>query len=131
MSMSNLSVKARLTMTLSLLALAMFCVGLLGLNALKQANTGMNDMYANQFQSAAAVNKIAALRRDNVRALDVALMNSDAAMLAEYRAIQERNNKIIDELWSQYKTLPADQEESALAEEFHEQGEKYRSWRTR
>ena len=100
MSMSNLSVKARLTMTLSLLALAMFCVGLLGLNALKQSNARMNEMYENQFKSAAAINKIAALRRDNVRALDVALMNADAALLAEYRSIQERNSKIIDDQWA-------------------------------
>jgi methyl-accepting chemotaxis protein len=129
MSMSNLSVKARLTMTLSLLALAMLCVGLLGLNALKQSNGRIDQLYGNQFQSATMVNKIAALRRDNIRALDAALMSGDAAMIAEYRSIQERNTKIIDELWSKYQALSAGAEEVKLADEFHDKGEEYRAAR--
>jgi methyl-accepting chemotaxis protein len=127
--MSNLSVKARLTMTLSLLALAMLCVGLLGLNALKQSNARMDEMYGNQFQSAALVNKIAALRRDNVRALDIAIMSGDEKLLAEYRSTHERNTKIIDELWSKYKALSAGPEESRLADEFEQKGNAYRSVR--
>jgi methyl-accepting chemotaxis protein len=129
MSMSNLSVKARLTMTLSLLALAMLCVGLLGLNALKQSNGRIDQLYGNQFQSATMVNKIAALRRDNIRALDAALMSGDATMMAEYRSVQERNTKIIDELWSKYQALPAGAEEVKLADEFHDKGEEYRTAR--
>ncbi len=126
MSMSDLSVKARLTMTMSVLALAMLCVGLLGLNGLKQANGRMDELYSNQFQSAAMVNRIAALRRDNIRALDLALMNGDAQLIADYRGIQERNSKIIDELWAKYKALPSDAEETALADDFHDKGEAYR-----
>lgn len=129
MSMSNLSVKARLTMTLSLLALAMLCVGLLGLNALKQSNGRIDQLYGNQFQSAALVNKIAALRRDSIRALDVALMSGDAQMIAEYRSIQARNSKIIDDLWSKYKALPAGAEETKLADDFHTEGDEYRAAR--
>ncbi|MFC4309015.1 methyl-accepting chemotaxis protein [Steroidobacter flavus] len=129
MSMSDLSVKARLTMTLSLLALAMFCVGLLGLNGLKQSNMRMDELYSNQFQSAALVNKIAALRRDNIRALDLALMNGNAQLIADYRSVQERNSKIIDELWEKYKALPSEQEETSLADDFHQKGEEYRAVR--
>ncbi len=116
-------------MTLSLLALAMFCVGLLGLNGLKQSNARMDELYNNQFQSAALVNKIAALRRDNIRALDLALMNGDAQLIAEYRSIQERNTKIIDELWSKYKALPAGAEEAELADDFNKKGDAYRTVR--
>jgi methyl-accepting chemotaxis protein len=127
--MSDLSVKARLSMTMSVLALAMFCVGLLGLNGLKQSNGRMDELYNNQFQSAAYVNKIAALRRDNIRALDLALMNGDPQLVAEYRSIQERNSKIIDELWSKYKALPSGAEETELADEFAKRGDEYRALR--
>lgn len=126
MSMSNLSVKARLIMTLSLLALAMLCVGLLGLNALKQANTRMDEMYGNQFRSAALVNKIAALRRDNIRALDAAIMMGDAQALAEYHNTQARNSQIIDQMWSKYMSLSQDKEEAALAAELQRKSDEYR-----
>ncbi|MBL8267290.1 methyl-accepting chemotaxis protein, partial [Steroidobacter sp.] len=129
MSMSNLSVKARLTATLSLLALAMLCVGLLGLSALKQSNARMDELYKNQFQSAALVNKIGQLRRDNVRALDLAMMTGAADLLADYRATHERNTKLIDELWAQYKALPAGAEETVLADDFKRQADEYRSVR--
>ncbi|WP_129775511.1 methyl-accepting chemotaxis protein [Peristeroidobacter soli] len=129
MSMSDLSVKARLTMTLSLLALAMFCVGLLGLNGLKQSNARLNELYGNQFQSAALVNKIAALRRDSVRALDIALMNGDTQLIGEYHSIQQRDSKLIDELWAKYTALPAGKEEKGLADDFHQKGEVYRAVR--
>ncbi|HEY0682908.1 MAG TPA: methyl-accepting chemotaxis protein [Steroidobacter sp.] len=131
MSLSNLSVKARLAWTLSLLALAMLCVGLLGLNALKQSNGRMNEMYSNQFQSAALVSKIAALRRDNIRALDLALMTGDPELLANYRSVQVRNTKIIDESWLRYSALPADKEELELAREFEARGDEYRAVRDR
>ncbi|WP_116810436.1 methyl-accepting chemotaxis protein [Steroidobacter cummioxidans] len=126
MSMSNLSVKARLTMTLSLLALAMLCVGLLGMNALKQSNARMDEMYDNQFQSAALVNQIAALRRDNVRAMDVAIMMGDAQALAEYHDTQSRNSQKIDQIWSKYMSLPQDKEEAALAAEMQRKTDEYR-----
>ncbi|HWK50240.1 MAG TPA: methyl-accepting chemotaxis protein [Steroidobacter sp.] len=129
MSMSNLSVKARLIMTLSLLALAMLCVGLLGLNALKQANARMDEMYGNQFQSAALVNKIAALRRDNIRALDAAIMMGDAQALAEYHNTQARNSQLIDQMWSKYTSLPQDKEEAALAAELQRKSDEYRAAR--
>nr|WP_298719282.1 methyl-accepting chemotaxis protein [uncultured Steroidobacter sp.] len=129
MSMSNLSVKARLTMTLSLLALAMLCVGLLGLNALKQSNARMDEMYGNQFQSAALVNKMAALRRDNIRALDLAIMTQDAQALSEYRITQERNTRIIDEAWAKYLSLPQSQEEAELAADLQQKTDQFRAAR--
>lgn len=125
MSMSNLSVKTRLTLTLSLLALAMFCVGLLGLNALKQANGRMAEMYGNRFQSAVVVDKMAALRRDNVRALDLALMTGDAELLARYRSTREANLQTLNELWARYEALPLGEGEKEVADDFHRRGEEY------
>ena len=73
MGMSTLSVKARLFGTLSLLAVAMIGVGMLGLSQLHAANDRMDEIYNHNFKAAARVDRIAALRRDSIRALDVAL----------------------------------------------------------
>lgn len=125
MSMTNLSVKTRLTLTLSLLALAMLCVGMLGLNALKQANGRMAEMYGNRFQSAVVVDKMAALRRDNIRALDLALMTGDAELLARYRSIREGNLETLNDLWAKYAALPMGDGEMEIADDFHRRGEEY------
>jgi methyl-accepting chemotaxis protein len=131
MGISNLSVKARLFGTLSLLAGAMLVVGIVGLMRLKQADHQMDDIYGNNFKSAVAVSKIAALNRDNVRALDVALMSRDPQLFAEYKAIQERNIKLIGELWAQYKATSAGPEEVALADGFMQRTEEYRALRNK
>jgi methyl-accepting chemotaxis protein I, serine sensor receptor len=131
MSMSNLSVKARLIMTLSLLAIAMFCVGLLGLNSLKQSDARMDDMYGNRFLSAVTVSEMAALRRDNLRALDVALMSGDAQLLAEYRSISAANLKSLADLWTKYEALPQGPGEKQVADDFHRKGEEYGAVRDR
>ena len=131
MGMSNLSVKTRLFATLSLLAIAMLSVGLLGLHALKKSNAQIDSIYSNNLSAAAWINKIAALRRDNVRALDVALMTGDTKLYDEYKVIQQRNNQTIQELWAKYeKTLMAPGEEE-LAEEFFKRGEEYHETRNR
>ena len=131
MGMSNLSVKARLFGTLSLLAAAMLVVGIVGLSRLQQADHQMDDIYGINFKSAVAVSKIAALNRDNIRALDVALMSRDPQLFAEYKTIQERNIKLIDELWSRYKATLTGPEEAALADDFMHLTEEYRALRNK
>ncbi|MET0535838.1 MAG: methyl-accepting chemotaxis protein [Steroidobacter sp.] len=129
MGMSNISVKARLFVTLSLLAVAMVSVGMLGLNRLHDADDQMDNIYNNKFQSATKIDRIAAMRRDSVRALDLAIMNGDKQLLEEYRSIQGRNSKLIDELWAEYKKLPADDKEIALADDFERKGNEYKAAR--
>ena len=131
MSMSNLSVKARLMMTMSLLALAMLGVGLLGLNGLKRSNAQMDEMYTNRFQSAAIVSKMAALRRDNIRALDIALMSGDAELIANYHRVHDTNTKEMERLWAKYEKLPVGPGEPELAEHFEREGLKYAQVRDR
>jgi methyl-accepting chemotaxis protein I, serine sensor receptor len=129
MGMSNLSVKARLFLTLSLLAVAMVGVGLLGLHALKEANAGLDEVYSHDFVSASIVNEVASLSRDNVRALDIALITGDPELLKEFQQIVERNKEIIDEQWAKYKTLSAAPDEVALADDFMKKIGEYRAVR--
>lgn len=130
MSVANLSVKARLTGTLGFLAAAMVFVGVLGINGLRQANARMHDLYTNRFQGAALINKVASLRRDNIRAVDAALMNGDPALLAEFHSVQARNVKLIEEAWSKFKTLPVVAEEVPLIEDFEKKHDTYRTLST-
>ncbi len=83
MGMSNLSVKARLTRNAELAGAGDVVRGPVGPECLEASQRAeWTEMYGNSFQSAVVVNKMAALRRDNVRALDVALMTGDAELLA-------------------------------------------------
>jgi methyl-accepting chemotaxis protein len=129
MSVSTVSVKARLFGTLSLLAVAMLGVGMLGLSKLHGANDHMDAIYNNNFKSSEWVSKIASLRRDNIRALDIALMTGDPQLLQEFKTTQQRNTQLIEELWSKYKATDGDAEERALAEQFERQTEDYRAAR--
>jgi methyl-accepting chemotaxis protein len=127
--MSTVSVKARLFGTLSLLAVAMLAVGMLGLSKLHGANDHMDAIYNNNFKSSEWVSQVASLRRDNIRALDVALMSGDPQLLQEFNTIQQRNAQLIEELWSKYKATDANAEERALAKQFERQTEDYRAAR--
>jgi methyl-accepting chemotaxis protein len=123
--MSNLSVKVRLFMTLGLLALAMLGVGMLGLSRLQRASGHMDEIYNNNFKSAMWVNKIATLRRDTIRVMDLALMTGEPQYLQIYKETQQHDSKLIDELWKQYRATDAGPEERALAEKFEHDGETY------
>jgi methyl-accepting chemotaxis protein I, serine sensor receptor len=129
MSLSTVSVKARLFGTLSLLAVAMLGVGMLGLSKLQGANELMDEIYVNNFKSADRVSKVVALRRDNIRALDVALMTGEAQLVEEFRSIQDRNTLLIDQLWTKYRETKASSEERALADQFERQTAEYRAIR--
>ena len=62
MGMSTLSVKARLFGTLSLLAVAMIGVGMLGLSQLHGANDRMDEIYNHNFKAAARVDRLLAFQ---------------------------------------------------------------------
>ncbi len=127
MGISNLTVKARLFMTLSLLAVAMVGVGLLGLSGLKQANTDLHEVYRHNFVSATTIGRIVDLRNENVRHYDLAIMTSGKEELAAYKAVREQNGPLMDQLWKKYKALHAEAEEVALADDFVKKFEQYRA----
>jgi len=129
MGLSNLSVKARLFLTLSLLAVALLIVGLLGLAALKQSNADLENVYGNNLMSAMWVNQIAAISRDNALTLDEVLMSGDAAALAKFRLQAESNNKIVQDLWAKYDATPAGPGEKEQAQKFKQSREVYREVR--
>jgi methyl-accepting chemotaxis protein I, serine sensor receptor len=129
MSISNLSVKARLFMTLSLLAAAMLAVGLLGLNALKRANAELDSVFINNLMASAWVNDIAALSRDNVLALDEALISGDPASLNTFRSKTQKNITTINEIWAKYQVTVMAPGETELADDFMRKIDKYREVR--
>jgi methyl-accepting chemotaxis protein I, serine sensor receptor len=129
MNISNLSVKARLFMTLTLLAAAMLAVGLLGLGALKRSNAELDSVFINNMMASAWVNDIAAISRDNVLALDEALISGDPATLNAFRAKTQKNLTIINELWAKYQATVMAPGETELADDFMRKIEKYREVR--
>ncbi len=116
--MSNLTVKARLFLTTGLLTAAMLVVGLVGLRALKQADTRLDEVYSNRFVSAVSINHMVNLRNENVRYYDLAIMSADPRQVAEYKEIRDRNNPQADKLWETFKALPSTAAEDELADDF-------------
>lgn len=127
MSMSKLSVKARLFAALSVLAVAMLGVGMLGLYALKQANSDLDQVYSANFVSATTISRIIELRNENVRAYDLAIMTGERQQLDAYRVVREKNNPLMEQLWAKYQSTPAQAEERAMAGQFMKRFEEYRA----
>src|SRR5437868_7004887 len=129
MGLSNLSVKARLFFTIGLLAAALLIVGLLGLRALKQSNSELNQVYGNNLMSSMWINQIASLSRDNVLTLDDALISGDPAALVKFREQSERNNKIILDTWAKYDATEMGPGEKDAADRFKRNRDVYRQVR--
>lgn len=127
MRISNISVKTRLFATLSLLAVAMLGVGVLGLRTLKQANADLDHVYSGNFVSAAYIARIVEIRNENVRAYDLALMTGERQQFEDYKVLRATNNKLMDELWAKYQEHPADAEERAMADDFMKHFDQYRA----
>jgi len=130
MALSNLSVRAKLFATLGLTAAALVIVGLLGLRALKRANIELDQLYTNNMVMVDTMTRIGSTTRDNVLALDEALLAGDAKALAEYQSLVTANVKLGNELWDKYSAVPmATAAEQALAEDFVDKRLKYRTTR--
>jgi len=129
MGLSNLSVKARLFLTLGVLAAALLIVGLLGLSALKRSNADLDNVYGNNLMSAMWINQIAAMSRDNVLTLDEALLSGEAAALARFRQQAESNNTAIQDLWTRYDATPSGPGEKEQAQKLKQSREIYRQVR--
>lgn len=129
MGMSNLSVKARLFMTLGLLAAALLIVGLLGLRALKSSNTDLDNVFNVNLMGVTWVYEIASIARENVLTLDEALMSGDPAALARFRLEAQENRKTIDETWSKFISSSIDPREKELGADFINKLERYREAR--
>lgn len=129
MGMSNLSVKARLFMTLGLLAAALLIVGLLGLRSLRAANTDLENVFNVNLMGVTWVNEIASISRENVLALDEALLSDDPAVLAKFRLEAQENRKTVDGIWSKFISSSVDAREKELGADFISKLERYRDVR--
>lgn len=129
MGMSNLSVKARLFLTLGLLAAALLIVGLLGLRALKASNADLDGVFNVNLMGVSWVYEIASISREDVLTLDEALLAGDAATLAKFRLEAEENRQITDQTWSKFIDTSVDPREQELGADFVEKLQKYREAR--
>lgn len=124
MKLSSLSVKARLFLMLSLPAAALLAVGLNGMRTLANSNRQLDQLSANNLQPIEWLGQMMAYSRDNVIALDDALLTGDPAAVAKYKLAATENKARIDALWDKYLTTP-------MAPGEKEQGEDYQSKRSR
>ncbi|HEY4369132.1 MAG TPA: methyl-accepting chemotaxis protein [Steroidobacteraceae bacterium] len=126
MNFSSLSVRARLFLTLSLLGAALVIVGLLGLRSLKQSNAELNSVFRDNLMPIVWINQISANSRDNVLALDEALMTGKPEVIAKFKLEAEANNKVSAEVWSKYQATEMAPGEKELADGFTRARDDYR-----
>ncbi|MGC3981440.1 MAG: methyl-accepting chemotaxis protein [Steroidobacteraceae bacterium] len=129
MSLSSLSVKTRLFSMLGILAAALLLVGLLGLRALQNSNAQLGSVFDNNLMSTQWVSQMLAYSRDNVLALDDALLQGDPAAVATYKKQAEENKARIDALWEKYQTTPMAPGEKELGDTYQSKRTDYRNTR--
>jgi methyl-accepting chemotaxis protein len=119
-NLANLSVKARLFLTLGLLSAASAIVGVLGYSTAHSINDDLNITYEDNFLAQAALGEIISRQRGNSEQVLLSILAATPEAARASRVRVEQNRDRINELWRSYApevTLP---EEKQLADSFDE-----------
>ena len=115
---NNLSIKARLCAALALLSLIMLGVGLMGLAATSELNSGLKALHQHVMQPLLHIAKVNVLTRQNALLADQALLRGDAKSANDVRVELDKNRQIITTEWNAYLAAISNTGERADAEAF-------------
>ncbi|WP_133648657.1 methyl-accepting chemotaxis protein [Paraburkholderia flava] len=112
----GISIKARIGLTVSFLAVLLIALGVLGLVGMSNSNDAYRDTFTNQMPSAVAIDGAEMYAARERLALDRAafMMNTPEAAPTLERAKLMRATS--DDWWKKYLALPRDAEEDRLAQ---------------
>jgi methyl-accepting chemotaxis protein I, serine sensor receptor len=119
-NLANLSVKARLFLTLGVLSLASAVVGVLGYSTAHSINDDLKISYEDNFLAQAALGEIISRQRGNTEQVMLAALVSTPEAAGASRAHVLQNRDRINELWDSYAAKVTLPEEKQLADSFHE-----------
>jgi methyl-accepting chemotaxis protein-1 (serine sensor receptor) len=119
-NLSNLSVKARLFVTLAILSAATVVVGVMGYRMTSSVHVDMKYVYDNYFVAEAALGEIISRQRgiSEQILLGIVVRNPEAVKTARARIVENRER--INALWTLYEPTVVTSEERQLADSFHE-----------
>jgi hypothetical protein len=114
----NLTIKARLILTLSMLVAFLLGVQVLGLIGMSTAIDGIKTVYHDRAIPLTQMSDIETRLLHNRLAITSALVMPDPATIATKTAQVEENNKAIDRVWDTYLVTYLTDEEKKLASDF-------------
>ena len=114
----NLSVKARLYATLSLLAALLAVVGLLGLTGTKGANGDLNAIFANRLLPAGWIGDLNARQRKDLEAIELAMIKQDPDGVRAAATLVQENRSVVAERGEQMRNTELTADERQLADTF-------------
>ena len=124
----KLTIKAKLSFLIVLMSIGMLTVGFLGLNGMRNVESGLQSVYSDQLLPSQQIGTINDLMRADIEALykmallDPRLNGGEADMdtVADYVADIEANIEFTGQLWSAYLGTDRSPEEEELAQAFQE-----------
>ncbi|TAM48343.1 MAG: HAMP domain-containing protein, partial [Gammaproteobacteria bacterium] len=116
----NLTIKQRLIMRQSIIAILLLVVGIAGIVGMRNINARLEAMYDHDTVPTAQIAQIDRLLLHNRLAIANAMANPTAAEIQKNTAEIEANLAEIDKTWGEYMAGPMDVDRKMLVEEFAE-----------
>ena len=122
MSILNLSVKAKLYVTLAISAAILVSVGVVGLSGTKSSNHDLDAIFSNRFMPTGWVGALESHDREILtKAEDVVIRQDAAAVKVALDLVQERDAQV-KELWSKLQATELTSKERQIADNFGRYG---------
>jgi methyl-accepting chemotaxis protein len=122
MKLVNLSVKARLFVTLALTAVVMIAVGVLGLVGTKSSNADLDAIFSNRFMPTGWVGSIEAYERELLeRAEDVTIRQDATAVRSALEEMKSKESEI-KELFTKLEATELTAKERQIADNYERYG---------
>ena len=121
----NLTIKTRLTFTLSFLAAFLLGIEMLGLLGMSKANDSLKTVYEHSVIPLGQLMHIESLLQQNRIVIAAALITPTPDLIDKNTGTFEKNVKEITKTWDAYMATHLPQEEEKLADKFAEDQKKY------
>jgi methyl-accepting chemotaxis protein len=120
MNFSNMSIKARLFATLSMLAVALCVVGGIGFFGLRNSDHNIDMMFNGRLTPSSWVDQLATMHRKGIESIELATIKQDAGSVAEAVALVKDNSDTIKSTWSKLQATEGTDAEKRLIGNFGE-----------
>jgi len=122
MNAFNLSVRAKLYATLTLMTIVMVAVGAVGLTGTKSSNHDLDAIFSNRFMPTGWVGEIESLERELLTKAEDVVIRQDAAAVKAAADFARSRESEVKGLWDKLKATELTPEERVIADEFSQHG---------
>jgi len=124
--LNNFTIKSRLLLQITLAAVLMIVIGLMGLTGMRHADESLNSVYNDRLVPTGQISQILEMMQDNRTQLLLSLQHDPASAFARmhdhpidmHLNVAEANIEKITRLWQEFMTSHLTEEEKRLADDF-------------